>query len=238
MTDDMPYEYTGRDLLESPETYEYSAVYGPPFFDAYLADREQTRATLAKRVASADERDGGSEWRVLLNELGEVDTDPGTLPSVTTLTEAGANGAAIDAPTVPAPDGDGPFRSVPLLIAILGLPNGRPLSSDEARTWLDRFTKRYEVSKQLFATYDDDMRPATESEAPIVAYPILALATLVHHRRTGNLKHLNVALKLGDLLSSKADSLSEPGTCALARLVLAVESDSVRALADETGVSL
>jgi hypothetical protein len=221
MTRDVPYQYTDRDLLAEPESYEYSEVYGQPFLDAYRADRDEALATVDRRL---DERATGpraTAWDALLAALSWAETDDPDA-YLTPL------GNAPDFEELPDPE-SAPVETVPVLAALAGYGTDHPPDGATATDWLDHFVTRFEIDKRLAAGYDTN-GTGTQQSAPEIAYPLLALASLLQHGRTGNLKHLNVALKLCDLLSSKRETLEGTNTLALARLAIAEERGAVRSL--------
>ncbi|QLG47851.1 hypothetical protein [Natrinema halophilum] len=237
MTPNIPYEYTDRDLLEEPESYEYSEVHGRPFLDAYERDRASVLDSIEASVSGRCSSDA-SHWRGLLEAVG---TDPSreierSLPRLESRTKSDVTEFTAAFGQVPDRDQVDQIETVELEASLLGYPGDRPLNGEIARTWLDCLTKRYEVDKRLSARYDSDMDPIDDEPAPCVAYPLLSLVALVSHERTGNLKYLNVALKLGDLLSSRHESIDDQGTLAVTYLALAVERDAMQALATSVGV--
>lgn len=238
MTDDVPYDYTDRDLLADPETYEYSEVLGAPFLGAYFDDRSECLTRLEKRLDEFNARAGGTSnrWTGLLESLSWAATDSvgPHLP-----THGASDGwPDIDIPNaVPSLSADR-VETIPSLAALLGYPGDRPPTDEAATAWLDRYVKRFEVSKRLYVSYDGTMSAVDNQLAPAAAYPMLALACLVNYNRTSNLKHLNTALKLCDLLSSRTEALESQGTIALARLALDEERGAILALVDTLEVSL
>lgn len=239
MTPEAPYEYTDHDLLSEPETYEYSEVYGKPFLDAYREDRIEVLEVIEVTLASTDGSDatGIDGWgRIVATfDCDLTETVLGHLPDLATVRgdepiEASAT------PRLQAGTAEPPVNTVAVCLALVGFPDEEPVAGEAASAWLDRLTKRFEVDKVLYEAYDADVRPVAEVHAPLVAYPLLAIGALVSHDRTGNLKHLNVALKLCDLLSSRHERVSDSGVLALTALAIAAELDAVGALSASVGV--
>ena len=67
---------------------------------------------------------------------------------------------------------------------------------------LDRYIKKYEVTKKLWNEYSADWKKASDRYDSPSQYLTLSLSCLLRFRDTKNLKMLNTALKLNDLLCS------------------------------------
>lgn len=229
---DTPYEYTDQDRLENPETYEYSTVYGASFLDAYVADRVQTLETIDAQLPDRAPTKAVEQWSGLLSALNWADTDkcPSVYPKLDDLVERDRDTEDGFENEFPALDAGDNVRTLQILASLLGYPDAKPPVGETPKAWLDRFTKRFEVQKRLYVSYGEDMRPKNGESAPLVAYPMLALAALVYYGRTDTLKYLNVALKLGDVLSSKCEEIRVPGTLVLTRLCIEEEKGCVRSV--------
>lgn len=237
MTEDVSYGYTDRDLLAEPESYEYSEVHGEPFLDAYLADRSEAVESLHGHVTEISSSEHDEGWEGLLSELG-LESANGSLvvPEPSGALEAALRSSEA---SVVSPTEHGVRDTVSTLAALLGYPDSDPPRGDPATAVVDLLTKRFEVEKRLYTTYGRDGRPADESEpADEVAYPLLALTVLLHYDRSRSLKYLNVALKLGDLISSRATDFEDAAAISLSYVALAAERDAVRSLARDKGVWL
>lgn len=242
MTGKVNYVYTDRDLLSEPETYEYSDVFGRPFLDAYLDDRAEILSYLDSRLVDEAPIDAEENWSGLLETILWAATESvGPYLPILDGREQSSRSSVDFKVVVPEslPDRSATGSStMAVLSRLLGYPGDRPPDRETATVWLDRLVERFEVDKRLYSTYDADMSSVDNEPAPLAAYPMLALAALVHHNRSGNLKHLNVALKLCDLLSSRREQITSRETIALARLAIDEERGAVKALATSTGVSL
>jgi hypothetical protein len=219
------YQYTDRDLLQEPESYEYTEVHGRPFLSAYLDNRTEIIDAIEDRIERPDEIPTGFE--ATIERL-----------AVSQPTAENSRGVGV-APVTPVPTpGDGSVETRQLLASLAGYDQPKPPSGEPANVWVDTFTKQYEVRKKLSASYDAEMNSVAENPASFDCYVLLAMVVLLAYERTNNLKYLNVALKLGDLLVSKHSETADSGTLALVRLVLREEVTAVRELADTKGVSL
>ena len=67
---------------------------------------------------------------------------------------------------------------------------------------LSRYIKKYEVTKKLWSEYSPDWKKASDRYDDPSQYLLLSLACMLRFQDTKNLKMLNTALKLNDLLCS------------------------------------
>lgn len=242
MTDDdtppgAQYDYTDQNLLEEPETYEYSTLGGRPFLDAYFEDRNRTLRTLAESVERVRE-DTQTGWESLTDELQWAGKEAKTI-QLPRFDEIGSDDPSSDRTVEPVPIPEQTQQVVTMqILPILAGYQCDVIPDDDATAWLDRFIKRYEITKRLHTQYDSNHRPMTERTTSYEAYPLLALVALVHHHRTGNLKYLNGALKLCDVISSHRPGSIAPSTAGLATVAVQEEYGTIRSLAEEFGVSI
>jgi len=94
--------------------------------------------------------------------------------------------------------------------------------------------KKYEVSKKLFTSYTIDWKKQ-QTDQEELPYILLHFACLLHYTKFENLKMLNCALKLGDLLSSRFLKLENQE---LVKNGLQLEIEAIRGLMDKHGVFL
>jgi len=86
-----------------------------------------------------------------------------------------------------------------------------------AYTSLSKIIKIYEVTKKLYPHYDMDWK-GQENFQNIDSYVWLHLACITYYSKFKNLKMLNCALKLGDVISSRFQKIEQrlwPETCFL-----------------------
>lgn len=217
--DNSGYEYTNRDLLEEPESYEYSEFHGVSFLRAYESDRTEAVTSIEQRTPTSEPP---ASWEPILDALSHSSEQNG-VGSLEPL----ASDCSLPPVTATRID----TKSV--LSTLVSLDTETKLQT----AWLDRFTKRFEITKQLYTAYDADMQPVDHEPAPLDCYALLSLAALRSYNRNGNLKYLNVVLKLNDLLVSNCDDLSDENELSLVQLVLREELSVLRRLAAEKGVT-
>lgn len=237
----IPYEYTNRDLLCDPESYEYSQVHGPEFINAYYVDRARTLRSLDNSIGDTKPREE-SPWQGTVQALQWADTESALeeLPPVDDIARQSdrVGSTTPRTPRLPVAGTTDVNETVPLLLALAGYPFEEPPDTENAVRWLDEFTTRFEVKKRLFESYDSEMNPINDQLAPIWAYPLLDVVTLVNYGRTGNLKYLNLALKIGDLLSSRAGKISTQLTLTLSKYAIDEERGYIGELVEEKGLTV
>jgi len=106
--------------------------------------------------------------------------------------------------------------------------------------WLSIYTTKYEVFKRLLPAYDHNfkMLKSGHNKSHPNVYVYFSLATLLFYNKTSNLKFLNVALKLCDLLCSIEDTIKEPYLGMLYEYCLKKEEEFVTEILSNKKVSL
>ena len=99
---------------------------------------------------------------------------------------------------------------------------------------LSRFIKRYEVTKKVYAYYDENGKAYGSYDA-LKPYLYLSLACLVYFSKYKNLKMLNCALKLGDVFSSRSYKIKNKK---LLRLCFQLEINSVDTVMEKAGIKI
>ena len=107
---------------------------------------------------------------------------------------------------------------------------------DTVYRWLSRFLKRFEVEKRLYVAYTPEMRSASSDFAILANYALLSIVLLHYYQHTSNLKMLNGAVKLNDLLCSRQTELDQPKDLFLTVIALRYELDSIKHFATAKGV--
>ena len=99
---------------------------------------------------------------------------------------------------------------------------------------LSVFIKRYEVAKKLYCSYDEDGK-SRGSYTSLEPYLYLSLACLVYFCKFGNLKMLNCALKLGDVISSCRHKIED---MKLLKMCFELELSSVHKVMEKAAVKI
>jgi hypothetical protein len=241
------YAYSARNLLVEPHHYMYAPFEGAPLLDAFFQARRQVMRQL----------DGGGEpsdrgqvmpiahlmdrnlalrcpvthqmWRQELGDaaLFEPERDLPLFPAESTVsferfsveTEVKTS-ALLEAMLVASV----PEKMVP----------GKTVPTDFEQSmpvWLDRVIQRFEVTKRLYESYQPGFRKGCGDYQSPQRYWLFALILSLSLSREQRLKHLNVLLKVCDLLCSmSATELKESAPAGGMQIVLAMELASIGAL--------
>lgn len=219
----MSYPYTRSDLLAgAPENYMYSRFEGAGFLAAYEADRKAAVARLDALLGRHGvNRESGDDlaaqlaaWRVDANPRGGQNPEP-----------PAAVAGSVETAEI--------LRSIAAYAV-----NGGDMARAPAAALLDAFMRKFEVSKRLRRRYDRDLKPADRNGADLAAYAYLAFAVAATAPKgAAGLRHLNLLLKLGDLLSSTDWAAAPPAAISAARAALIRELELLCELAAAKAVA-
>ncbi len=81
--------------------------------------------------------------------------------------------------------------------------------SDEFKSLLTFFQRRFEVKKRLWSVYEKTGKAASQSYDNLISYALLAANLGVAVRETGDLRILNALLKVNDTVISLCDKMDE-----------------------------
>lgn len=109
--------------------------------------------------------------------------------------------------------------------------------SNEVYKWLSIFIRKYEVSKKIFSQYSNNMEKIRENYKEIDNYVLLSLNLALFYQTSSNLKFINAALKINDMLCGMKDCI-KPETLPLFCLSLKIELDEIKNLFKEKGLKL
>jgi len=106
--------------------------------------------------------------------------------------------------------------------------------------WLSIYTTKYEVFKRLLPAYDHNFKrlKSGQNKSHPKVYVYFSLASLLLYSRTSNLKFLNVALKLCDLLCSIDSAIIEKDLRIMYESCLSMEVNFVTELISKKKVSI
>jgi hypothetical protein len=101
----------------------------------------------------------------------------------------------------------------------------------DIKSWLDRLTGRFEVTKKLYTSYLPGFRKGSGSNRETELYWLMSLVLGLYYLKTEESKYLSTLLKVSDLLcslpSEELQKLDQNGL----RLVIALELIGVESLA-------
>ena len=252
VAEDALYPYTRRSLLDAPEYYMYSEYHGARFLEAYLSLRAKDADEYEKRYLGQLQREGPGSgragishlrcvWRPLMMIIGGNFSPEVQAIHATYSEGADAGGEPSERSVTSIKDLAG-LKEIPtrrFLWALLLASVDRNVAEEgQLYQWLSRFLQRFEVTKKLYATYTVEFKRSTSDYQILTNYSLLALNLVLYYERTHNLKMLNGALKLNDLLCSARTELDLPEDLFLTIAVLRREAASVEGLASQQGVVL
>jgi len=188
------YRYADRNLLAERYHYQYTPYEGPEFLSAYFAHRqvvidqlESARNRLLKEPT--EETKLAESIRQAIS--GEASNE-GAIPL-----------ASRDYQVLPAQPGTCEFLTRSLLLDLW-----QCHVEDASRTpqlcdaWVNLLVKRYEVTKRLYLGYTAALKPAVRVYDLADNYALLAALLMRRYCTAPDLRYLNTALKLIDLLAS------------------------------------
>jgi len=246
------YTYTSRNLLDDPEYYMYSAYSGRGFLRQYASLRHRVAVELENRyIAHLHSHPVGavasdiprllSEWGPLLDVVGgafcsEVQTIHNAYSrddrfEDTPVETSDVSVTGLDTlPEIPTRQA---LRS--LLLAVVR----RDASPErKLKEWLSRFLTRFEVTKRLYTVYTPTMKRAGRDFHLLTNYALLSLSLVLFYEQTDDLKMLNGALKLNDLLCSAEENINGTEDSLLTISALRKEMENVNRLTSTQGITL
>lgn len=239
------YPFPLRDLLSQPEYYMYSTYHGSAFLNEYLGQREAKAAVVEQQyLAGLIEQDYSSlswlsDWRTKIEG-----SDGGWSREVKDIhvqyfAVNGKNQSLADLKPILKLDGAAYIYTESALRLLLQCAFTQDLAYRDAYlVWLNRFLKRYEVAKKLYSVYQPSMKAFGDDYGEKINYALLALVLLYEYEWSGNLKMLNTAIKLGDLLCSQNEKPVNPETFLVMVLAIKKEISLVRRLIVDKGAKI
>lgn len=241
MTTGESYPYTDRDLLQNPESYEYTEFQGLPFLRSFREGRrsfvEKLGMNAKPHTEEIDRPKAVHRWTHTLAGLPGRNDPPQETPVDAASDASGTT-------PIPRPPESGQEIDTAVTLGKLTeqLVDHAGAANGVLKAWLDLFIHRFEVQKRLYASYTVEgpqLRAATDEQADLRSYPLLGIACILyHHRHRRSLKAVNTALKIGDTLVSISESLDTPEVHGLTKAFIEAELHIVRQLSEEQGVEI
>jgi hypothetical protein len=226
------YPYTQRNLISHPEYYMFSAYHGAEFLHDYFEQRATFIADLECSYIDNLKKQNQSNllwllnWKDILEQNKNLfSKDIQTIHAQLMLSSDKEHlppclQSTTELNTAKRIDTESTLR---LLLQIAVQQN--TITRDSYLLWLNRFLKRFEVSKKLYSAYHPSMKAADSDYRNYINFALLSLALLHDYEWVENFKMLNTALKLDDLLCSESNKLEEPET--LLATILALHKERV-----------
>lgn len=231
MTNNAIYPYIQRDLLNQPEYYMYSAYHGRAFLLEYFEQRAVHVVDFEKRYLINLKETSQSDllwlqgWKGILEKLGGLLSKDIHLAHAQFLSFSNGQRTWLLGPqSVAELNSAACIYTEPALKLLLQIAVEKDQTNrDEYLFWLNRFLKRYEVSKKLCSAYQPSMKAASDDYGNQINFALLSLASLYEYEWTGNLKMLNTSIKLNDLLCSTGNETKTSET--LLTTIFAVQKE-------------
>lgn len=77
------------------------------------------------------------------------------------------------------------------------------LNEKEFKEKLNQFVRKFEITKKIHESYSDDLKKSIGSFNDLKNYLLLSLCNLFAYEKNLNLKYLNTALKINDVICSQ-----------------------------------
>ncbi len=245
MTSNAIYPYAQRDLLDLPEYYMYSVYHGNTFLKEYLEQRAEYVAAFEKKYVAALKEMNPSDvlwlqdWKDIIERSGSLLSKDIQLGHTRLFSLFDEKEILSARQSVVELDSAANIYTEPVLKTLLQTAAEQEQSSrDIYLLWLNRFLKRFEVSKKLYSIYLPSMKAASDDYSSQLNYALLSLALLYEYEWTGNLKMLNAVLKLNDLLCSKSKETTASETLLTTILAIHKERFMVQQIMTAKGVTL
>jgi hypothetical protein len=114
-----------------------------------------------------------------------------------------------------------------------------PIDRDKYLFWLNYFIKRFEVRKKLFTAYHrSSVKKAMDEYRDYLNYALLSLTLLHDFEWSGNLKMVNAAIKLNDLLCSLSADLVGADSLLATTLALKKEANIIHQIMTDKQVAI
>lgn len=246
MTNNAVYPYIQRDLLNQPEYYMYSAYHGKAFLLEYFEQRAVHVVDFEKRYLRNLKETSQSDplwlqgWKGILEKLGGLLSKDIHSVHAQFLSSSNEQRTLLPNPqSVAELNSAACIYTEPALKLLLQIAVEQDqINRDEYLFWLNRFLKRYEVSKKLCSAYQPSMKAASDDYGNQINFALLSLASLHEYEWTGNLKMLNTSIKLNDLLCSTSNETKTSETLLIAILAIHKERSLIQQIMTAKGVTI
>jgi|ETNmetMinimDraft_20_1059909.scaffolds.fasta_scaffold54894_2 hypothetical protein len=215
------YQYITKNNIDNPQYYMYTKFEGVPFLNEYVGSRKSRIDALNKidesetilKIAEylAVEVGQNKEIHLAMKEdcisrlnLQSKENKETTLPVNNNAILMSWFGYWSKAP-IKCSD------KILSGLALISLTSNSGEIIRHLYKWLSIYTTKYEVFKRLLPVYDHNFKiiKSEQNKSHHRLYVYFSLASLLLYSRTSNLKFLNVALKLCDLLCSIDSTIIE-----------------------------
>lgn len=109
--------------------------------------------------------------------------------------------------------------------------------NNEAKIFeINKYIKKFEVTKKIFSTYDMNLKPITEDYKIIRNYLLLSLICLLKYKKSKKIQFLSTILKLNDIICSQIYKIDELDDILFSQYVLKLELKYINELSTRKGI--
>ena len=109
--------------------------------------------------------------------------------------------------------------------------------NNEAKIFeINKYIKKFEVTKKIFSTYDMNLKPITEDYTIVRNYLLLSLICLLKYKKSKKIQFLSTILKLNDIICSQIYKIDELDDILFSQYVLKLELKYINELATRKGI--
>jgi len=109
--------------------------------------------------------------------------------------------------------------------------------NNEAKIFeINKYIKKFEVTKKIFSTYDMNLKPITEDYTIIRNYLLLSLICLLKYKKSKKIQFLSTILKLNDIICSQIYKIDELDDILFSQYVLKLELKYINELSTRKGI--
>jgi len=109
--------------------------------------------------------------------------------------------------------------------------------NNEAKIFeINKYIKKFEVTKKIFSTYDMNLKPITEDYTIVRNYLLLSLICLLKYKKSKKIQFLSTILKLNDIICSQIYKIDELDDILFSQYVLKLELKYINELAIRKGI--
>jgi hypothetical protein len=109
--------------------------------------------------------------------------------------------------------------------------------NNEAKIFeINKYIKKFEVTKKIFSTYDMNLKPITEDYTIVRNYLLLSLICLLKYKKSKKIQFLSTILKLNDIICSQIYKIDELDDILFSQYVLKLELKYINELSTRKGI--
>ena len=227
----MPYPYSQKNDLESPEYYMYSSYGGKEFLEEYFADRKRFLKLITKKIyqdrgiePQEIHEDFQKSFQAIFEIVNQLQCEHHLFGQCDL---EGLYSSWINRGTINTENA--------LTILLKNLLKDSTSSNKKIYPLLNFFLGRYEVKKYIQDAYFSTKSLVKKDN--LFLYAMASLCMILYFRISQNLKFLNASLKLNDLLCALNRRLNLK-TLEIVRFSIHIETREIHNIINKEGITL